>query len=302
MTTRTDTLSPMASTPVKAHPSSVTYPDSDGKPMSDNTLQWDTISYIVNSLRSWYHHRPDVFVAGDLLWYYEEGNPKARIAPDGLVAFGRPPGYRGSYRQWDEGGICPQVVFEVLSPKNTRREMLEKYETYARLGCQEYYLIDPYDKRINGFEVVDGRSVHIADGLGRHSSRLGLDLQFDDEIFRFVDPSGTYLPTPVEAIEFAQASSLRFSDVQSVLTAATAASERATAAARKATADLNAANATNQKALGMTEKAVAATEIAIAAKQAAIAERQEAIAAKQAAEDLASKLAERLRSFGIDPD
>jgi Uma2 family endonuclease len=195
----------MAPTPVKAHPSSVTYPDSDGKPMSDNTLQWDTIAYTVNSLRSWYHHRPDVFVAGDLLWYYEEGNPKARVAPDGLVAFGRSRGYRGSYRQWDEDGVCPQVVFEVLSPKNTRTEMRDKYNTYARLGCQEYYEINPYKKRIIGFEVVDNVVTHIVNGVGRHSTRLGLALQFDDEIFRFVDPSGTYLPTSIEAVESARA-------------------------------------------------------------------------------------------------
>jgi Uma2 family endonuclease len=229
MTTRTDTLSPMTSTPVKAHPSSVTYPDSDGKPMSDNTLQWDTISYVVNSLRSWYHHRPDVFVAGDLLWYYQEGNPKARIAPDGLVAFGRPRGYRGSYKQWEEDGICPQVVFEVLSPKNTRSEMREKYNTYARLGCQEYYEINPYRKRIIGFEVLDSAVTHISDGIGRHSARLGLKLQFDDQIFRFVDPSGTYLPTSIEAVESTRASSL-------ALARAVSAGDRATAAAQTALA------------------------------------------------------------------
>ena len=61
---------------------------------------------------------PDVFVAGDLLWYPVEGDPKTRIAPDAMVVFGRPKGYRGSYKQWDEGGIAPQVVFEVLSPGN----------------------------------------------------------------------------------------------------------------------------------------------------------------------------------------
>ena len=51
---------------------------------------------------------PDVFVAGDLLWYPVEGNNTLRIAPDVMVAFGRPKGYRGSYRQWQEGGVAPQ--------------------------------------------------------------------------------------------------------------------------------------------------------------------------------------------------
>ena len=35
---------------------------------------------------------PNVFVAGDLLWYPVEGNPKVRSAPDAMVAFGRPNG------------------------------------------------------------------------------------------------------------------------------------------------------------------------------------------------------------------
>ncbi len=213
--TTTDTLSPMTPTPVKASPSSVTYPDSDGKPMSDNTLQFDTIAYIVAALRSWFLHRLDVFVAGDLLWYYSEGDPKACIAPDGLIAFGRPPGCRGSYKQWEEDDICPQVVFEVLSPKNTRPEMRRKYHTYARLGCHEYYEIDPYKKHIIGFEMMDGVLTNISDAIGRRSTSLGLDLAFDDEIFRFVDTNGNFLPTSIEAVEAARVATSNAHDANS---------------------------------------------------------------------------------------
>ena len=35
-----------------------------------------------------------------------------------MVVFGRPKGRRGSYRQWEEDNIPPQVVFEILSPGN----------------------------------------------------------------------------------------------------------------------------------------------------------------------------------------
>ncbi len=93
----------------------IVYPESDGKPMADNTLQWDWMVKIVGELRGLFAGQ-DVLVAGDLFWYPVQGNPKAVIAPDALVVFGRPPGYRGSYKQWEEGGIAPQVVFEVLSP------------------------------------------------------------------------------------------------------------------------------------------------------------------------------------------
>jgi Uma2 family endonuclease len=75
-----------------------------------------------------------VFVAGDLLWYPVEGNNKIRNAPDVMVAFGRPKGDRGSYMQWKEENIAPQVVFEILSPGNTLTEMNKKQVFYDRYG------------------------------------------------------------------------------------------------------------------------------------------------------------------------
>src|SRR5436305_5720778 len=134
---------------VPATAGGVVYPDSDGQPMADNTLQWDWMVKVVGELREQFAGQ-EVFVAGDLLWYPVEGDPKTRTAPDALVAFGRPPGYRGSYKQWEEAGIAPQVVFEVLSPNNTREEMRAKRQWYERHGVEEYYYIDPYKKQLLG--------------------------------------------------------------------------------------------------------------------------------------------------------
>ncbi len=128
----------------------IIYPDSDGQPMSDNTLQFEWIALVKFGLEHEFRNRADVFVAGDLLWYPVEGDPTTRIGPDVLVAIGRPKGYRGSYRQWQEGGIAPQVVFEILSPNNRQAEMLRKRAFYARHGVLEYYVYDPHE---NDFEV-----------------------------------------------------------------------------------------------------------------------------------------------------
>jgi len=92
----------------------IVYPDSDGKPIAENTLQFEWIVTIKEGLDRAFHDRPDVFVAGDLFWYPVEGRPDICTAPDALVAIGRPKGHRGSYKQWEEDGIAPQVVFEVL--------------------------------------------------------------------------------------------------------------------------------------------------------------------------------------------
>lgn len=121
----------------------IIYPDSDGKPMADNTLQFAWIQTLQANIDQMYG--PDeAFVAGDLLWYPVKGSPRICTAPDVLVALGRPKGYRGSYKQWEEAGIAPQFVIEVLSQNNTAREMLDKLFFYEQYGVQEYVFLDPY--------------------------------------------------------------------------------------------------------------------------------------------------------------
>ena len=126
------------STPVDvAH---ITYPQSDGKPMADNTTQFRWIVTIQGGLDALFRDNPDIFVAGDLLWYPVEGHPEISTAPDVMVAFGRPKGDRGSYLQWEEDGIAPQVVFEILSPGNTPAEIREKKALYLDAGAKEVWL------------------------------------------------------------------------------------------------------------------------------------------------------------------
>src|SRR5262249_57937537 len=97
---------PMSTTtPSGAAPAAeVEYPDCDGEPMSDNTLQFEWIVTIKEGLEAVFRDDPDVFVAGDLLWYPIEGDNKTRAAPDAMVAFGRPKGYRGQLQAVGGGG------------------------------------------------------------------------------------------------------------------------------------------------------------------------------------------------------
>ena len=112
----------------------VIYPDEDGNPIAENTLQFKWIVTIKGGLDSLYRDRADVFVAGDLLWYPVEGEPKIRVAPDTMVAFGRPKGYRGSYKQWEEDGIPPQAVFEILSPGNRTTRCWRSFDSMRNRG------------------------------------------------------------------------------------------------------------------------------------------------------------------------
>ncbi|MGB7060330.1 MAG: Uma2 family endonuclease, partial [Geitlerinemataceae cyanobacterium] len=128
----------------------IIYPDSDGQPMSDNTKQFRWIVLIKENLEILFANDPNVFVAGDLLWYPVQGENKIRQAPDVMVVFDRPKGDRGSYKQWEEDNIAPQVVFEILSPGNRAGKMAEKLLFYQRYGVEEYYIYDPDDNELVG--------------------------------------------------------------------------------------------------------------------------------------------------------
>lgn len=176
----------------------IVYPDSDGRPMADNTLQFRWIVTVQGGLDALFADRPDVFVAGDLLWYPVEGRPDIRAAPDAMVVFGRPKGDRGSYRQWEEEGIAPQVVFEILSPGNTVSEMLRKLRFYERYGVQEYYLYDPDHGELSGWQRQGDRLEEIADMRGWVSPLLGIRFELENGELGLYKPNGERFVSFVE--------------------------------------------------------------------------------------------------------
>lgn len=175
----------------------VIYPDSDGQPMADNTKQFRWIVKIQGGLDALFKDEPNVFVAGDLLWYPVEGDNKTRIAPDAMVVFGRPKGDRGSYQQWREDNIPPCVVFEVLSPGNRLPEMLNKLRFYERYGVEEYYMYDPDNEDLAGWLRSEDQLREIETMVGWVSPRLGIRFESSQglEIYR---PDGQKFATYVE--------------------------------------------------------------------------------------------------------
>ncbi|MEZ6077210.1 MAG: Uma2 family endonuclease [Pirellulaceae bacterium] len=179
----------------------IEYPSSDGQPMAENTLQFEWIVALKGSLDRVFRNDPNVFVAGDLLWYPVQGNNKLRTAPDVMVAIGRPKGYRGSYLQWLEDNIAPQVVFEVLSPGNRAGEMTRKYEFYNTYGVQEYYLIDPDAFTVDGWTQRSGvlKAVELIDGWT--SPLLGIRFQVSQgEQVKLFQPDGLPFLTYSEVV------------------------------------------------------------------------------------------------------
>jgi Uma2 family endonuclease len=168
----------------------IIYPDSDGEPMADNTIQFRWLTVIQYNLAWLFAETPDVFVAGDLLWYPVEGNNKLRQAPDVMVVFGVAKGDRGSYQQWKEKNIAPQVVFEILSPGNTTKEMNRKLLFYDRYGVEEYYLYDPDSNRLTGWLRSEVFLEEINQISGWVSPRLGIKFELSSDTLVLYRPDG----------------------------------------------------------------------------------------------------------------
>lgn len=179
----------------KTTKSEIIYPDSDGKPMADNTLQFRWITTIKTNLDWLFADNPQVFVAGDLLWYPTEGDNKKRVAPDAMVVFGREKGERGSYQQWKEDNIAPQVVFEILSPGNTTKEMYGKLLFYQNHGVEEYYIYDPDMNDLTGFIRQDNILQMIENIDGWESPRLGIRFELSQPELNIYYPNGDRFST-----------------------------------------------------------------------------------------------------------
>jgi Uma2 family endonuclease len=259
----------------------IEYPDQDGQPLSDNTLQFQWIVTIQGNLDGMFRNDASVFVAGDLLWYAVEGHPEIRTAPDTMVVFGRRKGYRGSYMQWREDNIAPQVVFEVYSPGNRPGEMQRKFDFYERYGVEEYYLYDPDRGHVSGWIREGDRLRPIPQMDGWTSPRLGIRFDLSGQELVIYDNQGQPFLTFTELKEEQQ----RARQVAEHERQAREQAEMAAGQERQAREQAEKAAGQERRAREQAEKVAGQ-------------ERQ----TREELERRAERLAEQLRSLGVDPE
>ena len=181
------------------------YPDSDGKPMAVSDTHRRILTRTLQALDAHFEERPEVYVSGDILMYYVEGDPRQSVSPDVLVAFGLGKKPRRSYLVWKEGKV-PDFAMEFSSKGTYRNDLGHKMALYASLGIQDYFLYDAeglyLPSPIMGFTLVDGSYLPISadpDG-GLHSAALSLDFYVGDVGLGIYDPvAGAWLQTPAES-------------------------------------------------------------------------------------------------------
>ena len=180
------------------------YPETDGKPMAASDLHLEILIWLLQILKAHFAQMPDVYISGDILTYYTEGDPRAVVAPDVLVSFGIGQKHRHIYKVWEEGKV-PDFVMEFSSKTTYQNDLTDKMALYAALGIPNYLLYDAealyLPSPLMGFQLVKGVYVPIPPGVDGqvHSEVLGLDFHIRDRRLGLYDPvREQWLQTPAE--------------------------------------------------------------------------------------------------------
>ena len=188
----------------------VVYPESDGKPMAETDRHRKLMMDFILMLEDHFKAVNDVYVSGNLLMYYEEGNIYKSVSPDVFVVFGVSKKERRTYRTWEEGHT-PDFVLEVMSPSTYNKDITDKKELYASiLGVCEYYIYDPYGEvypHFQGYRLIDGvyEAIEFVNG---HLPSVVLDLELgerDGTLSLYDTSNSVWISPPKERITEAEA-------------------------------------------------------------------------------------------------
>ncbi len=181
----------------------IEYPSSDGEHKAETDIHRKLMNRLIDTLEQFFHAESDVYVSGNLLIYYVEGDTGKRVAPDVFVVRGVGKHDRRVYKLWEEGR-APDVVIELSSRQTWGDDLQKKWRLYEQLEVKEYYIFDPeYDylpSSLLAYKLRDGQYEQIEVENGRvKSEELGLEIVDTDETLRLYDPrSGAFLPTADE--------------------------------------------------------------------------------------------------------
>jgi Uma2 family endonuclease len=200
----------MASAERRTTSSKIDYPTADGRPMAETDDHRDQMLEMIETLKLHKRGVRRFYVSGNLLIFYERGNPRRHVAPDVFVVRGVPNHNRDHYLIWEERK-GPEFITELTSRSTKKEDVDDKFRLYQDvLKVSEYFLFDPHneylDPPLQGYRRHQGKFVPIKPVNGRLPSKiLGLHLEHQGSKLRLYDPAtGQYVPTPLEVMEQAQ--------------------------------------------------------------------------------------------------
>ena len=203
-------------------PTAEDLPCSDETPV-DSEIQERIPSLLHFILAELFADRSDWFFGIDMGIYYAPDTPP--VVPDGFLSIGVESikedneNLRSSYVLWEEQGITPQLVIEIVS-KHYRGEYNTKKDLYEQLGVLYYAVYNPIRKRKASLEIyrlVNGKYLPVIGnpvwmpeiGLGIGKERYTHHGREREWMFWY-DKDGKRYPTPQEVTNYERQQATEF--------------------------------------------------------------------------------------------
>jgi Uma2 family endonuclease len=178
--------------------------------MAETDVHRNWMAWIIEMLQFFFHGKL-IYVSGNLLIYYQQGDSKKRVAPDVFVVKECEQRQRRTFKIWEEGK-GPAFALEVTSKKTRRQDLGPKMELYAQLGVLEYFLYDPLGEwlkpALQGFRLVDGNYLPLGadENAGLVSEQLGITFRLEGgNLVLFNTATGERVKRAAERAEDAEA-------------------------------------------------------------------------------------------------
>jgi len=85
---------------------------------------------------------------------------------------------------------APDLIIEIISPKNSKRDLKDKFEIYQQHGVREYWIVGPNDETVNVF-VLDENGKFQFKGLYANDDKIPVNI-FNGDLK--VDLTEVFLP------------------------------------------------------------------------------------------------------------
>lgn len=168
------------------------YPSTDENIMPEGITHFLLSVNLASILLTFFASRDDVKVFGNVMLYYEDGNPKKVVSPDLMICFDMKTMPTRVYKLWEEK-VVPSVVIEFASETTWFNDVSAKLAIYQKLGVKEYYIYDVeyahLPSPLTAYRLDDGVLTEIEVPNGRVlSESLDLELVNTGETLRLFNP------------------------------------------------------------------------------------------------------------------
>ena len=175
--------------------------------MAETDIHRQLIIELIQTLKLFFADRENVYVSGNIMFYFVKDEPTEVVSPDVMVCFGIPKGNRTSYKTWEESDVVPSVVIELSSRGTWRKDRVEKKVLYEMLGVKEYYIFNPLEPKtapaFTAYNLENDEFIAVKIENNRvKSDVLGLELVVSGINLRLFNPiTNQFLKTNEELAE-----------------------------------------------------------------------------------------------------